>query len=436
MAKIQGFLSILAFSDNDAFETNPVGELSPYAQTAAADPQYYNNDGVLFTVIHSSDVSMIQTTNYPSIMLAVANVFRNIDANLATAAGNFQALALMPDYENIIQFKEFGEPVLNPINDVLYPSSITFDYINQNETNWEFKIWLSDSHFIDEYDKVVVNILPPVDDVNLIFNSYNSAVSQEGTNYAIENFITRESNFVGTKVYTQKEIYSVEMEDPSNDAILSPFRFTLYYHGFKKLTGDQKLQLVLEWLVNNSSYEEWRWEEIIPASLSLDNWFFLPMYNQIAIDSVAHESPIYSHTLDIANLPFDTLLNKYFSAIVSTNTLATVKSKVSYITLSTQSVALLALCDPDATSGWMRFSEEFSDFFLVGLNDQNVNQMQVATRDMLFTITDLFVIANTYVLGQSLPTGVRISNYNGRRWLKTRLGLVEISIITRESFLE
>lgn len=170
MLTLYGFVNIANFIDNVPGQTSTVGEITAHSAT------------------YSSEKGLYRIQDYPDVSLMTFDVRRDgqkVDLNLAYYSITLQISqwlytrsiqgligkdttgllqALNTQFATIAEFRSVGEIVTH--RNYNFPSSIQYRISTAGEEN-EVYIWYADANFRTEYPNFEIDVVPPVDDIDL-----------------------------------------------------------------------------------------------------------------------------------------------------------------------------------------------------------------------------------------------------------------------------
>lgn len=437
MAIIQGFLNINAFIDNALNVTNPIGESTPYCHTASKDPKFYSKNDTTLTVYSRTDVTTVQEASFAAVLSDVMDVLSMMPTIIDDVNGDFTGIELHPLVAgnlDIVSHPDNTDFIFNHMDGNNWPDSLSFRYVKHGAVNWEFKVWFNHDSFIENYLPISFSVLPAIDDIDKYFSNYPAAKIETIANKNLNTYSQRVVNFTGTDVYTGSNLVNLTIVNPNSSSESVDATFTVFHNGFSEVTPDELLNIVMDWIHDNSTNLPADWEDIIPESTVNNIWYVVPMYDQIAVNSPAHSGPLYSSTLNISDLPFDLMMNKYWPNLITERTFGQVKDRTAFLTILYKSAGMILTPDPENADGWSNFKNLYPDYMTINVNDHNINQLVPATRDFIVALDGVFRAADNHTGVDPLPAGMTPATFNGRTYVRKRYARATIMVMTRQSF--
>lgn len=426
---IYGFLSFNSVLSNSHNTINPVGELSEKAITYSRSMDEYAGFNSNLTIFDIGAITGAQLTATPSSMRNLAMVLDNIPdyvinsnevlANVTAAIGT-----------SVINLT-VGPAVVNPMDGKDYPSWIQFDY-ESNGYLWPVKVWLANDAFIQDYPLGQFQFIYPIVNLMDLYNNYASAslaVSQL-TPISMTQLARSEPSLQSVAL-TGYDTLSLTVYNRANTSQFFEFPILIAYNGGSLFNNPVAyLTAFRNYLLTLSSHTLNDWLGIIPDLQPIDTYYINVNWKNTALSSHAIAEPysqIGSPTIPVIDVPAFKL--RYFNGL----TIPEVSDYLDYSIMMYKSLGFFSLPGLDNASGRISFRNAFSDYFIVAINDVNVQQMSPRTQELQAMLAYVVKIAETFQPSNLLPSDVTLEHHNGFDYI-CKLGAgVKLNVLTRES---
>ena len=415
MSFVYGFLDVNKFY-NTQLGVNPIGQLSPIGRTYGPLAEYSANvsDAELI-IFNPQDTPLATNAMLDSLATALGQISGYVSSQSSIL--NDIILALGNNFSAI----SIGSIIYNPIDAVNYPSSLSFTYTLGGHSV-QFKIWLANTNFINEYPVGTIRIVTPIANLSDLHNHFatSKSVIDALTPLSITNQIASLSlNNPPTGMFS--ETFRVFNYSNSSQWFDLPVVF-LYNGGPTFCNPTNTLAAFVQTLVSSGTLTLEQWESIIPSLVPTDKFYIIPNWNNLAVSIGGN---IGSPTLDLWNNPSQTIQADYFPDL----TLTQVNSFLDYTVLQFGSYGVFCLPDLSNADGRLTFRNKFEDYFMVPANDILISKMSVDTQNAITLLTNLVVAAQDPLVVSNLPTGTRLEVRNGHSYLVGVVGFISFAVL-------
>lgn len=308
MKTLKAFVYRDDFIDNAADAVATIFELSDKSNSYARDKkQFYLTGNSLYSL------KAFRTENGELTQIEADNILSFIAyfTNFATANPTMS-------YQDLIVNAVSSFNVNNPIKQVTNFSYNTIETLNNVRTakyfyfiisDVECLLWTSDSLFQLLYPDYEISITLPFSNFSIIINNTSQFLT------ALDNFDLLEFN---NRLDLDKEEYpstnsrtlNIPYKVP-NTNVLKNCYFGFNIYGVQGNYEDViKLELY-EYLLNMGNLTALQIESLFPSLLEINEFFFIPRYDKVAIPSHVGQNAIYSQLALAYNEPFD--LDRYLT---------------------------------------------------------------------------------------------------------------------------
>ena len=423
---IFGFFNFNQFINNADSTTNPVGELSGFCETFSRDVKEEPTSNGLFYIFNVSNLDLTSAQ-------FLASIYTKISVKLDAVISGLQTQApLLSNVSSLlgasVNTVSIGNLILNPLDGRQYPEYVSFLY-EQDGSEWNIKVWFCDDSFRMQYPKGTIEIVNPLDNMSLLYNSwsiaknliaqFNLATMNNRLNAQIQNV-----QLTGTETIMLTVLNINDLSQSFKMPVLFAFNGGIVYcnlTNFLKTLADYLVALGIpldQWII------------IIPDLIPVNRYYFIPDWLNISINSLAHPAPLYSPTTNLAR--FDDVYNKFFNNLLKDYYTA----KINYATSVYKSIGLFILPADNNINGALPFHEYIHDYFVSLIGDVNIGQMSPQTQDFIIAFDNMIRLAETYqtIGNMPLPAGITRENRDVYVYLVQRVDSLEVALLTRQSF--
>ena len=404
MYTFYGFFKYPPLIDNALDVINPLGELSDNSNTYAKDKTIHSNASFPQTILvgfHSdleSEPSDIPT-GIPTRALQLGQWLYdraqagNIGSTPAALVGMIQA--------------EFGDQAINvtlgPLVShagIRLPAWIQYQDLTTTIGDNVIKIWLSDSSFANEYPGYIIEVIPPVEDIDDLFKEENEV-------RALINEITLADRFQdvaakrGQYPYTMVKVEPYEWINSVDDTRRIPTPWFVLIYGQAGNNPDLIKEAIIDYILENSDRPREDWEDLIPDLLLSTEFIVTPMWHRYAIPNLELAAGIYSPIIkpnDAVQLTLNTVQGNGYSE-------EWIRTQLEYASAIYRSLSMSVLGNPNNRTGITQFSEQFTDFILVTNNSSDFNRMSVRTQEFKVMLNEMIKLAEVTSPTTPVPQG-------------------------------
>lgn len=414
MSIIYGFLQVNKF-DSGVVGVNPIGQLSPLSLTYGPTTSFSANTSNSELIIFNPATALTLETGITltSIAVALSNV-----VDYATAQTSILAdiqVALGNGFSNV----SIGSLVLNPSENITYPSSITFTHTASNQV---FKIWLADANFQAEYPDGTIRVVTPISNLLDLYNNFNSVKTSMGavtSTTLFEKLNLLNLPLPATGYYTRT--FRVFQLADNRNWFDFPVLF-VFNGGALKCNPTTALDAFKNTLLNSGLITLQQWETVIPSLVPTDKFYVIPDWNNLSVSNGGNiGSPVLNFTNNLSSIIQSTYFPDYTNNQVS--------NYLNYTSVQFNSYGIYVLPDANNADGRLTFENKFTDYFLVPVNDSLVNKMSVDTQNMVTLLTELISMSIDPLIINHIPSGMNIETRNGHKYLVSTVGFITLAVL-------
>ena len=386
MYSLKGFITIPTFEDNVIGAISPIGELSTRSRTYSreiglyADETYPNVNLVSFS--SQDETGKVEVTpSYRDNVLkvtqwifeqALINVFANDSSSLVAAIlTEFSA-----DLENIT--------IGTMVTDGSYwlPEFIGWKAKNTGPDEGsglttvdnQIKLWFSDAAFQNQYDEYEIVVIPPIDDLNQLFDLYVT-VSDIVTAQSLADRMLRVESATNGDPYTYLRNEEFDWLDQYNDNNVITTNWLVAIYGIAGNNIDNIKAALTQYALDNSNKTREEWLVIMPDLFRISEFIIRPLWENYSIPNETLVAGIYSPIGRIKELT--EIAEGACIGYESTH----VANVVEFFNFIYKSIALLIVGSPENRDGLIVFSNFITDYINVPTTSLDFNRMQPETQD-------------------------------------------------------
>lgn len=435
MELFKGFAHQGYLVDNAMHAVNPIGELSSMGST-------YSRDKLLYTNTNYNGLTLVgfeYKLDGAPITMSLANqntLFEIIDWIYAQSRqGNFTGDRL--DFQNkfVIQFGSRLEYKNSGLmaryqNDKYCPEFIEIAPSGAAALiSW--KVWFSDEAFRNQCDVSEILVIPPVDDLDSLFDTYVS-VKDLITPPDIQGLNNKANGIKGEYPYTALRTWDFEWVDRGN----SSNRITMYWltvhYGEAGNNLDSVKEALRNYILANSIHSREEWAKIAPDIFTSTEFIFIPAFQNVAVPNRTRQTGLYSPTITPA-------VANQMAALFSKGTGYTVPHITGHTEITSslfRSVALTVVGGPENLYGIKKFSQRYPDYANLQTTHVDFGYMGEGTRQFVMLITQLIALADSTTPSTSIPRGFNRITRDGVVYVSATLDRFLYLVVTKYSVME
>lgn len=302
---VMGFITRDDFIDNSVDTVNPFLELSDNSLTFSKNRRtYYDTEDTKYSihVFYSKNINPVTQVR------TEANLLNSKMAYVVKAYRTFVDMLTQNPYLTKAQNIQFGidaimaNSVGNVVTSINYMDIAEFrglrlpdKFIIELNSNELYTIWCSDILFQNDYPQYEINIVTQTDNFASIINSPSEMIALLNSFNLVE-FNTRIELNKGLHPTTYTRILNIPYRIPSTSTYKDCyFGFNIY--GKEGDYNDILKNELLAYLVDGSGLTESQVIALFPDIAKINEFFFVPRWDKVAIPSGVAQRGIYSQIL-------------------------------------------------------------------------------------------------------------------------------------------
>ena len=403
MKQVQGFVTKAQYIDNTAGQVATFFELSPIGLTYSRNRGEYQHSNFPNFTLHTF-VSR-DTANQDSYLLTNADTAAAF-ALINSMVNYLQSLPVPKSYAYFTQYmlanyhesiKAFSYGLMHEGSDMVLPEWISFT------TLWdvEFKIWLVNDAFVNQFNYYEIVVCPPIPDVDAFFLNYAETATRlkAVTTTSLMDTIQEKK---GQLPETVTRILSFPYYNRNNLNQSTNTDWGVLIYGAAGDNVDAIKSAIVEYLLSQSSHPQAEWMILFPSIFKRTEFLFFPRWDQVAVPNLSALSALYKSILD----PMEVLdyVQRNHPDTLSAQDVAnrTALMPFDYKALMV-AVVTGETNDPDKR----KLENFFKDYLPLSTSELDFNRMQITTREWVIRMVALLSLAETATEYSTIPQPFR-----------------------------
>lgn len=397
--------SIKAFAMHDLFVTNTkmaehrFGELSTDSRTFERDIGLYTHEEdksitlALFRNTVDNVVKEIELNDLNTALKVSKFVYDHVIAKAREIYPDELKRTLLDTYRGELHSFELGEVV----NDGSYYCVQWVRFLTE-DGNHEFTIWFSDKAFKAEYDDYTIEVVTPVDNLDVFFSTRTN-VEAELAKVPVD-LLTKKAN--ARKANTPVTVFRLDIFKWHNPVSKKPELDTNWYILIWGDAGDNidavrdKLQ---EHILANSKHTRDEWKEIFPDIFKRNEFIIVPQWDVFSNENkVKEQASLYSPFMS-----YKDILDKYGTPYMNEIPEAHIKKYGQVGSLYYRSLVAFSCGSPENRDNKFNLYAMFPDFIDVPSTSTDFNYQSKNTQNWSLKLQDMMAVAESMTPTSALP---------------------------------
>jgi hypothetical protein len=427
MITVKGFLTSPQTYDNNDNQTAVFGELTQYSSTFAKDYKTYtSSDGkyqfCVFSSINGMNKAPTRIDHMPLVHEIGAWCYDQGTVTNPTVTKQQFAQQML---------NRFGGQIQNTLCDDLIadnlrrmPRWISFDIV-ENQDTYQYRVWLATEDFQNSYDEFEIQVVPPVPNVDLLFQPYADLLTELRRNdMAVihERMNAIRGRFPETLVRT----VIIELIDKTNPQNRSQIPWTVLIYGPYGDSVDNIKDAIRKYIFDYSSNTESDWRILMPDLFNSTCFYIIPRWDKYAIQPRMSMPGLYSPVVNsVENFAFvkDKTQNYIPSQHLTDNLEVTAHRY--------KDIALNIIGSDFNRLNLFKFTDYFKDYLIEAPKDEDFNRQDTATKDINNLFTNMLKTIDNYNINSTLPQTMRIVNKHGQNFVVALYSNVEYYMLMK-----
>ena len=465
---VKGFASVGDLASNASRNVAMIGELSTYSETFSRDRQLSSGSfklnpsdslseeqGIHQTIFSCSTTAGVSIVVSPVLLefLEELNAWVYASGMRVEFNNNSETTRqlIVGSWATPLYNLQLGAMVQH--EGEYYPESITFELTRASLTEWyenkynttltlstdynrsQIKIWYSDRAFKAQYDDYLIEIVPPIDNIDDFFR-IASAVRGLVNAVTTPMLMNKVRDKADGDPYTESPALEFDWNDPLTQGNKIKTVWTFVVYGNAGLSVDAIKERLRQWILANSTHTREEWTAIFPDIFRSTEFIFMPMWNRYAIPNMTTAEGVYSPILDYQDA---LIASGIVICGVGYNTPHLV-NRLAFIGNPYKSVALMVCGGPDNRVGAVALNQVWPDYINVPTMSVDFNRMQPSTQAWITTLQRLLRAAEEATEFSEIPVGFsRIRRRNSQNqvvtYIATTVNNIQYMVVTKLSML-
>ena len=434
MYSLKAFIAIGSFEDNAVGEIAPLGELSNRSRT-------YSREIGKYTSSQQPDISIISFKSknenglapikeeFVTEVMSVSGWIRQeaIAGRIDSDEAGFISM-LNNTFSGNIENVSVGEMVTDGTHwmpDVLtFSVRTTVEGITQDN---EIRLWFSDQAFQTQYDEFEILVVPPVSNVDDLFD-VASEVQAKLQNQTVSDIFDEVEIITGGDPYTFLRTETFDWIDPTDPSVTLKTNWTLVIYGIAGDNVDFIRDALTSFILERSAKTREEWLELLPGLFRITEFIIAPLWAQYSIPNQTLQAGIYRPAGRVLNM--NAKARRACVGYPATH----VEQNVEYVNFLFKSLGLLICGGPENLGGVTRFTQQFSDFILVPTSSNDFARMAPDTQDWVLLLYDALKEAEVAKNFTSLPQGFSTLQREDMMYVVFRKNNINYLVVTKASY--
>lgn len=410
MRVIQGFVEIASLVNNNVNQVAPLGELSSFSMTYAKDKTVWGNalypdysltcfkafDDATSTVIpvEADDLSRM----FKVLQLAIQYASSHTQPYIAQDFRN-TVIAEVSDSVTNLQFGKFKSN-----GNIALPEWISFRSIDNGSF---YRYWLADSAFGDQYDDYVIEVIPPIENIDKFFMPFAQVVEELAKQTLVSlTQLIEEKKGPFPETYLRFNEYVFKNINNPNQSVKT--EWTLIVYGKAGSDIDKMKDAVIDYVMSHTHYTREQWEHMFPELFKRTEFVLVPRWDKLAIEDMQELSGLYASIMDPAeSVTFAKNAVTFYSP-------AFVESNVSIFPFDYKAITILSINGMNNSDYASNLRDIFPDYLPINSNSLDHSRMSPVTRAWVVLLEGVLMIAESADEYTSLPYHVRRTYKDGK----------------------
>nr|DAR99709.1 MAG TPA: structural protein [Caudoviricetes sp.] len=406
--------SLKAFATHSLFTTNTrlvehtFGEISTESRTYEKDVQLYSHNTdksiglVLFSYRENNNEIAVPVEKVNYVLDIAKSVYDYLTSSAREIYKDELKNKLLDLHRTTSQHFQVGEIV----NDGEYycPQYVVWEDLEGNH----FHLWFSDASFQSEYDQFEIEVVPPVDKIDIFFST-RSEVEKELAKTPVD-LLTKKAN--AKKAHSPVTVFRLDIFKWHNPVSGNPELDTNWYILIWGDAGDnidaikEKLQAEI---LSKSKHNRDEWKRIFPEIFTRSEFIIVPQWDVFSNENkIKSKASLYSPFVR-----YKDALPKYAIPFMTDMSEEHIKEHMQITSLYYRSIAAITCGSPENKDNKFHITDVFPDYIDVPSTSTDFNYQDVTTQKWSIKIQEMLHIAEEMTETSALPRE-RITLNNGQ----------------------
>lgn len=418
---VKGFVNIRSLLSNDPGVISQYGELSPIGYTYAREKGCYQHSTLknyeLITFLSlNNNIPTVLTQSQVNQAIAVVDYLRTyISVRNPPFSINSLKEAILTRFPNQINNLDFGN-----LTDTM-PQWISWTDANDQT---DYMLWFNDEAFRNQFDNYEIKVIPALADLTKFFLAANF-VQVEVASETADKLAARMETAKAGYPETVLKVIEFNYTSPTNPNNTIKTYWGVLIYGAAGDNIDSIKDAIIDYIATHSNHTEAEWQVIFPDIYKRTEFFFIPQWDNIAIPNMLTTEGIYSQVVDplaiidraIAELP--------------TYQQAWIRSNTRLVPVSYKEIMLSVTNGVNNVDGKRDFKTLYPDYLAIPSVSLDFNRMQLATQEVVESLHDMVVYAETMTRYTFLPVGMKRIYRNNKYYLAKQMQGINFIVLPK-----
>ncbi len=430
MYQLKGFSSIDTLVSNVTGVVAPIGELSTFSSTFSKEKKIYPSSlNSYITVYTFSSISSLSGDIAPPVVIntlghIILDWIYTRQMNSVVVETKQQFLnALSNNFAAQCDSISCGE-LVNAVNGKQFPEWISWSTRSYTTEDNTTTIWLSDQSFRQKYDNYEIQVVPPIENLDVFFTSAQNVLGAVNSVTHVNRFNAIQGAR-GDNPETVLAGVSFNWVDPLNNANLVNTNWSILVYGPNGNDSDVIRTAVAEYILDNSTRTEAEWRVIFPDIFRRTEFLFFPRWHNYAIENMVLQAGIYSPVVkNIKEVEYlKNILMDFSDAFIETHTCV--------MPHPYKCIALDVIGGFENREGLFDITQIYPDILNVSTTSVDYNRMTASTQGMLSRLSEMVLIAESLTNFTDIPVNYRKTVRYGITFISTRYMNIEFMVSSK-----
>jgi len=435
MYKLKAFGLIGALIDNTRTVVAPVGELSPRAITYAREKEYLNSAAapghtlVVFSSARDGSVEQTDPVLARELLLVNKWIYEQALAGVFSPSIESFRVAFVQQWSEQYSIWATGAMVEAQPN-VWMPGVIEIRAVADDSL--QYKLWYATEVFEQQYDEYQIEIVPPVDDLEVFFlgaSMVKAALGRQTHNLTMEKVQEAKDGYPET--FISGEMYEwFDPVDPTDLSLRQPTYWTPVIYGIAGRNVDAIKEALRDYILSNSPRSKDEWAEIFPEIFTSTEFVFVPLWGNYSVTNRELEAGLYSSVTNV--LAGIEHLKRLVKGDGYTDIYLTANAEV--FGASHKAITVMVTGGPHNRDGITSFVQRYSDYINVDSLSTDFGRMGPETRRLVTTLAEMLAVAESMTPDSSVPVKFSRLVRDGVLYLTYTLDRFQLIVTSKYSY--
>lgn len=433
MSLILAFLTKQEYIENAPGQVNEFFELSPvslsYSKTLAEYQSTSYPGAVLHTFLSKNTAtgeSITLGATQVDITLAVAKSVYDYCTGIIGPinSAHLTSFVLAQNF-NFVQTFTHGS--IYEGNRIKLPDWISWKQSDAEQT--EVRLWLRNAAFENQYADYETIVVSPLRDDDLFFSNY-ATIAAALTALTLPEIVDNAQEKTEGYPPTYTRFLKLKFVNRDNPSQSTDAHWGFLIYGKNGDNIDSMKDAIADYLLANSTHTQEEWMQVFPEVFKRTEFLLFPRWDKL---SIHNSNPLASLYASIYNV--DDMIHYVTRNNPSSYDSSYVLGKMNVLPFDYKAITVAAIPGETNDTAHSSLISVFPDYIPIGTSDVDFNRMTVKTRNWVFDLVNLLVIAETVTEYSSINNPFRRVKRNGQLFVCFLYDNVNYLVSTRSNNL-